>query len=141
MSSKNEEAEIMKVDRRGRVHVPVERQEALLDEFERSGASAPEFARLVGVRYSTFAGWRARRGRAGQVRQEKAPPGPRLAVAAPPPSVQLFEAVVAAPAPSAGSGLIVELPGGGRLLISAVGQLPWVAELLRLLGPSGGRPC
>ena len=54
------EPEVCKVDRRGRVHVPATRREALLDEWERSGTSAPEFARLVGVKYGTLAGWRAK---------------------------------------------------------------------------------
>jgi len=37
--------------------------------------------------------------------------------------------------------LVVELPSGGRVLVSAAGQLPWTAELLRLLAQPGGRPC
>jgi len=41
--------------------MPPERREALLLEFERSGLSGAEFARVVGVRYSTFAAWVARR--------------------------------------------------------------------------------
>jgi hypothetical protein len=132
------EPEVCKVDRRGRVHVPAARREALLDEWERSGTSAPEFARLVGVKYATLAGWRARRQR------QRALSGPpttlrRESLA---PAVQLFEALVDTP-PSAGVGgaLVVELPGGGRVLVSAAGQLPWTAELLRLLGQPGGRPC
>ena len=60
----------------------------------------------------------------------------------PAPALQLFEAVVEAP-PSgeAGPGLVIELPGGGRALVSAAGQVPWTAQLLRLLTPTGGRPC
>lgn len=137
MTSMIAESEVFKVDRRGRVHVPKARREALLDEFARSGTSAPEFARLVGIKYATFAGWRAQRGRAGAA---AVPAEGRLEVAAPRPPVQLFEAVVEAPAPPVGSGLVVELPGAARLLVSAAGQLPWAAELLRLLHP-GGRPC
>src|SRR5215218_9176014 len=49
------EPEVCKVDRRGRVHVPAARREALLDEWEGSGTSLPEFARLVGVKYATLA--------------------------------------------------------------------------------------
>ncbi len=80
-------SEVMKVDRRGRVHVPRARREALLDEFERSGASAPEFARLVGIKYGTFACWRAKRGQtqgpplaAALNVQGAAPAVPRLTV-------------------------------------------------------------
>jgi len=54
--------------RRGRVRVQVERQQALLDEFEKSGAGGAKFARLAGIKYATFAGWllkrRRQRGRA-----------------------------------------------------------------------------
>lgn len=117
--------------------MPAARREALLDECERSGTSAPEFARLVGIKYGTLAGWRAKR------QQQRALAGPsveRRASAAP--TLQLFEALVEAPPPAdPGAGLVVELPGGGRAVVSAAGQVPWAAELLRLLGQPGGRPC
>src|SRR5215207_1914432 len=86
------EPEVCKVDRGGRVHVPAARREALLDEWERSGVSAPEFARLVGVKYATLAGWRARRQRARAV---AGPPILRREPAGP--TVQLFEALMEAP--------------------------------------------
>lgn len=131
------EPEVFKVDRRGRVHVSAARREALLDECERSGTSAPEFARLVGLKYATLAGWRAKR-----QRQRALAEPPVLRGKPPAPALQLFEAVVEAP-PSgeAGPGLVIELPGGGRALVSAAGQVPWTAQLLRLLTQTGGRPC
>ena len=46
---------LMTTDARGRVRVPVERREALLDDFERSGLSGVKFAQMVGVKYPTFA--------------------------------------------------------------------------------------
>jgi len=57
MTSTTVKAEILKQDGRGRVRVPVDRQEALLDAFEKSGASGAKFARLAGLKYATFAGW------------------------------------------------------------------------------------
>jgi hypothetical protein len=132
------EPEVFKVDRRGRVHVPAARREALLDERERSGTSAPEFARLVGIKYGTLAGWRAKR---QQQRALAGPPVVRGDPAAPP--RQWFEALVEA-APSAGPtgpALVIELPGGGRAVVSAPGHVAWAAELLRLLAHTGGRPC
>jgi transposase-like protein len=51
------QGEVFKQDSRGRVRVPRERREALLEEFERSGASGVKFARLVGIKYQTFASW------------------------------------------------------------------------------------
>jgi hypothetical protein len=131
------ESEVCKVDRRGRVQVPATRREALLDEWERSGTSLPEFAKLVGVKYATLAGWRAKRQRQ---RALAVPPVVRQESAAP--AVPLFEALVETPCAAGGGGaLVVELPGGGRALVQAAAQIPWTAELLRLLGQPGGRPC
>jgi hypothetical protein len=138
MTSISTEPEIFKVDRRGRVHVPAARREALLDECERSGTSAPEFARLVGIKYATLAGWRAKRQQQRALAESSVE---RREPAAP--TLQLFEALVEAPRSSApaGPGLVIELPGGGRAVVSASGQVSWAAELLRLLGQPGGRPC
>ena len=49
MTSLSEDHHVLKSDTRGRVRVPVERREALLDEFERSGLSGLKFAALAGV--------------------------------------------------------------------------------------------
>ena len=54
-----------KRDRAGRVHMPRERREELLGEYERSGLSQAAFARRAGVRYPTFAHWVQERRRAG----------------------------------------------------------------------------
>ena len=52
----SEEAEeLLKVDAIGRVRISRERREGLLDEFARSGVVAAEFARIAGIKYSTFA--------------------------------------------------------------------------------------
>jgi len=61
---KQEAEELMKVDALGRVWTTAERREWLLDEFERSGVVAAEFARIAGIKYSTFANWVQRRRRA-----------------------------------------------------------------------------
>ena len=63
MPSAQEELRILNVDSRGRVRVPPEKQERILDEFERSGMSGIAFAGLIGVKYPTFASWRRRRDR------------------------------------------------------------------------------
>jgi len=52
---------VRKTDAKGRVKTPPARRETLLDEFERSGLSGAEFAKLVGVKYQTFATWASRR--------------------------------------------------------------------------------
>ena len=48
---------VLKRDKLGRVRTPVERREALVAEFRRSGLSGMRFTELVGVRYNTFWSW------------------------------------------------------------------------------------
>jgi transposase-like protein len=148
MTSLTLEDQVLKADRRGRVRVPRERREALLAEFKRSGASAAEFARLVGVKYATFAGWVAREGRRVVAAGSPAPvlppaTGTEVPAATRGGSVRLFEALLEA-SPSLPRPLAVELPGGARLLVTEAGQVPLAAELLAALaltGGKGGRPC
>jgi len=137
--------QILKTDRRGHVRVPAERREALLEEFERGGTSAAEFARLAGLKYSTFAGWvlRCKRQRAlGAAPPAAAVADSSSAPGAPRRALRLFEAVLeTAPAEASPSGLLIELPGGARLVLAGAAQVPLAAELLGALGQRGGRPC
>jgi hypothetical protein len=113
---------VLKRDERGRVRVPRERQEALLDEFERSGLSGMKFAALCGVKYPSFAGWVQRR------RRERE--GARAPVARPAP-VQWMEALL--PGHVSGAALVLHLPGGVRMEITASGQAPLAAAVVRAL--------
>ena len=133
------EAEVLKIDERGRVRVPVERREALLDEFEKSGMSGAKFARFAGVNYGTFATWAQRR------RQQRAE-----APASESGTLRLVEATVENERSETTSmaetaGLLIELPGGGRVSVESPMQLRLVAELLMLMAqernPSGFRRC
>ena len=133
MTSMIGEAEVLKTDTRGRVRVPAERREALLDEFEKSGMSGAEFARMAGIHYATFANWTQRRKkqRAGGMPGS----GP----------VRLLEAMVD-PAGSgygmtAAGGLLVELPGGGRIRVESPLQLRLAAELLGMMAQNAPRRC
>jgi len=103
------------VDTKGRVRTTREQRRLILAEFERSGFSAADFARRAGLKYSTFAAW-VQRHRRTKRPVRKSP-------------MRLLEAVVA-PAPQ---GLAVQLPGGARLEISEVGQVPLAAALVRAL--------
>lgn len=110
------------VDTRGRVRTSREQRRLILDEFERSGVSAVEFARRSGLKYSTLAGWRQRHRRSKR-------PGPVR-------PVRLLEAVLPAasrPALSVRPTLPVLLPGGARLELTCAAQLPLAAALLREL--------
>jgi len=134
--------QILKVDRLGRVRVPEERREALLDEFERCGVSASQFATVAGVNYQTFATWVQRR------RKERVKDGVHTAVGplAEPDRMQWIEAVVGEPRKSdvmaqSKQRLIVSLPGGAKLEIEEAGQIALAAELLRLLSGKEGVEC
>ena len=107
-------------DTRGRVRTSKAQRRVILAQFESSGMSAAQFARQTGLKYSTFALWVQRYRRTK--RPERKPP------------LRLLEAVVAPT--STGSALPVQLPGGARLEIREVGQVPLVAALLRALEKS-----
>jgi transposase-like protein len=130
----NAKAELLKQDVRGRVRVAAERREALLDEFERSGASGAKFARLAGIKYATFANWvmkrRRERGRAGGGDG----------------TVRLLEAVVdgcgrAEQSTARTQGLLIELPGGSRMLVGSPVQLQMAAELVALVAQNSRVRC
>lgn len=127
MTSTIKTMEVLKTDKRGRVRVPQERRDALLDEFERSGLSGAKFAAHYGLKYSSFAGWVQRRKREQGGSQAKDGGSKTL---------QWLEAVAEVePAPGA-SALHLHLPGGACMEIAHRTQLPLAAELLRLLGES-----
>ena len=116
--------QLLKVDVAGRVWTPRERREALLDEFERGGTSATEFAQLVGIKYPTFASW-------GQTRRRaKAGGGGAKAIE----PLRWMEALVGAGVPAA---LCVHLPGGARMEIGDAAGAALAAELLRALEAGG----
>jgi hypothetical protein len=121
--------QVLKTDEAGRVRTPVERREQLLAEFDRSGLSGSKFAALVGVKYSTFAGWVIRRRK--QLGSASLP-------AKPVDSVRWLQAVVEE-AQTAGeqSGVVLQLPGGARLPIRQANQVVLAAALLRALE----KPC
>lgn len=136
MTSTTATNEVLKQDRRGRVRVPKERREALLEEFGRSGLSAAGFARMAGIKYATFANWvQQRRKRGG---------GEAMAGGGPP--LRLLEAVVEEcsaqrPETSRAAGLLVELPGGCRLRVETPVQLAMAAELISLVAQSPRPRC
>jgi hypothetical protein len=111
------------------------KREALLDEFEKSGMSAAQFSRLVGMKYTSFQNWvarrRKRRASGVEVKRE---------------ALHLVEAVVegvpvqqARPALSAPGevGLLIELSGGGRMRVDTSVQLRMAAELLAMMAQTG----
>jgi hypothetical protein len=132
MTFMTQDQKLMTTDARGRVRVPVERREALLDEFERSGLSGAKFAQMAGVKYPTFALWVQKRRKAR-----------KLEGAGEAQEVTFAEAVVdrSAGVVIGAAGLAIELPGGARMVILSPVQLQMAAELLRMMAASERRGC
>jgi len=118
-STTTETAVILKTDTKGRVLTPAGDREALLDAFEHSGMSGAEFARLHGIRYTTFAYWRHARRQQRRKAAEPAGAG--------------FQEVTIESARASGPALTIELPGGGRFRLERADQLPMAKALLRYL--------
>ena len=113
---------VLKADARGRLRIPAEKREKLLDEFERSGLSGTKFAALSGVNYQTFASWVIRRKREGQGMK---------ASASGPDQVRWLEAMVQE---AAGTVPVkVHLPGGAWMEVIQSEQVPLAAALVRAL--------
>ena len=115
-------ARLLKIDAKGRVWTPAEKRAEILREFDRSGASGVEFARLIGVKYPTFAGWIRRRGSGAAGARRRGRPRKK--------PVQFVEATIPG-RPT--EPVVVELPREVRVRITAAGQIPLVLELLRSL--------
>ncbi len=138
------EGELLKVDRRGHVRVPAKRREALLDEFERCGVSAVQFAASIGVKYHTFAHWRQVRERKRQASEVAAPSTPvALLPEGSRSGIRWVEAVVDSHEGKVATkpALKIALPGGAHLEIADAGEVPLAAELLRALESKGRVTC
>jgi hypothetical protein len=117
---------ILKRDALGRVTLPREQREALLDEFERSGLPAAQFARAAGIRYQTFACWVQKRRHARDEYADLSPAAPA--------ALRLLEVVSAQAAEQQcqpGGALEVVLPGGAKLLVASTAQVELAAQLLK----------
>lgn len=122
-------SEILKVDEVGRVRTPSKKREAMLAEYERSGMTGAQFARFVGVRYSTLMYWlQKRRKQAGQSEEgaNSRKDHPRW-----------LEARVEGDL-SPSEELVVEMAGGVRMLVSNRTQAALAGEVLRAIGLSRG---
>jgi len=117
---------LLKADRLGRVRMPRDRREQILDRFESSGMSGQAFAAQIGVKYSTFASWvqKRRRARGAYVN------GGGKSVKAP---LALVEAIVESEAPDPTAGLELETSSGLKLRLSGSGDVPAAVQLLKAL--------
>jgi len=122
------ELELLKMDVIGRVRIPAEKREAILDAFERSGMSGQAFAAKWGLKYPTFATWVQKRRRA----RDEYPEAKKAQL--PPKALSLVEAVIDTGA--ADASLEVETPGGVKLRLSRREDIALAVELLRALQSS-----
>lgn len=123
-------SEVLKVDEVGRIQTPPEKREALLAEYDRSGMTGAQFAKFVGVRYSTLMYWLQRRRKEAGRGQQVTTPGldhPRW-----------LEARVEGEI-SKSENLVLEMGGGVRMLVGNRRQAALAGELLRAMGL--GRGC
>lgn len=118
------ETEVVKVDALGRALTARRRREALLDEFERSGMSGAQFARLCGIKYQTFMAWGFKRRKAGGRPALDLEP----AAGGGPGTIRLFEAEWEQKAQ-----LAVELPGGSRIVVCSPLEIQMAAEMVVLI--------
>jgi hypothetical protein len=119
------------VDTKGRVRTSSEQRRLILAGFERSGLSAVQFAKQVGLKYSTLAAW---------VLRER-----RSKTTSPAPAFRLLEAMAGPAQGGTASTLILQLPGGARLEVNNTQQAALAAELVRSLAKTStspvGSPC
>ena len=127
------ETGLIRTDQVGRLRFTKEQRRVLLEAFEGSGQTASGFAAQHGIKYTTFTGWI-------QQRRKAAKPSTGLSAAAPSAKTLLLAEVSCedvSPPPLASAALEVCLPGGTRLAVGGIAQVPLAAALIRELS----RPC
>lgn len=127
---------MLKVDRLGRVRTTAERRQALLEEFDRSGVSAAQFAKVTGVNYQTFATWvqkRARERASNCTTPERSPTAIRFLEAVMEPAPQCVAATHDGLILYAGSEIRMEVRTGAQALLAA--------QVLRALQNGGREAC
>ena len=122
-------SEILKVDEVGRIQTPPEKREAMLAEYDRSGMTGAQFARFVGVRYSTLMYWL-------QKRRKEAGHGEQIATRRQD-HPRWLEGRVEGEVPKS-ENIVVEVGGGIRMLVGNHTQAVLAGEVLRAMGLNRG---
>ena len=119
---------ILKTNALGRIRMPADQREAILDAFEQSGMSALAFARQIGVKYPTFASWlQKRRGKHRKYSERKLPSSTST-------QITFVEAQIEHPPVKSYEGTLeVEACGGVKLLVRSQNDVSLAAELIRSL--------
>lgn len=118
---------LLRTDRLGRVLMPADKRELILDRFECSGLSGKRFAAQIGVKYTTFATWvQKRRRERGEYANEASKPAPLRLVEA------IVEESTAAPHPPV-SSLEVQTASGVTLRLQCRADLALAVEFIQAL--------
>ena len=130
-SDADQRNQLLKIDTRGRIRSTPQQRDAVLDAYEASGLSGPEFSRVHGIKYQTFATWRQKR------RESLEGDNSKSVVAKQ--AVTLLEASVEEQPGS----LRIDLPGGTRIEVCDRNQTRLAAQLLAEFAKAqtGGKPC
>ena len=115
---------VLRRDRMGRVRRSAGQRAEILAQFDRSGLSGPQFARVAGISYQTLATWLKKRREAALGPMEPADGSP----------VFFMQAVVGT---SSSAGLELKFAGGASATITTPQQARLAAVLVGEL--SGGR--
>ena len=127
MTDMNETNEvILKTDRRGRLRYSQEQKQTLLDAFDASGLSGPQFAAHHGVHYQTLVSW---------LRKRKQANGEHPAFKS------LVPAVIdhAHPEAVTASAIEMQFPCGMKLIVHSPSQVDLAVTLVRKL--HSNQPC
>lgn len=128
MSSTETGPEIVKTSKAGHILTSRQRRQELLEEFDKSGLSAPKFAQLAGIKYPTFMTWLHQRRRKQSV--ASSPVSPPVQNSTGLWLETVIEKAQATP-PVNSSALMVRFPSGAALEISVPTQAALAAALLR----------
>lgn len=120
-------AVVLRQDRAGRVRRSAAQRAEILGEFDRSGLSGPQFARVSGLSYQTLATWLKKRrdGALESVEREAGPPA-------------LFVRAVADNAGMGSTSLELRFAGGASVTITTPQQARLAAVLVGEM--RGGMP-
>ena len=136
--------QILKQDALGRISIPKDQREQLLDTFEAGAMSGKAFAKQHGINYQTFASWIQKRRRARgdyenedtrrQLRMGKKKISAPIKSSTPPMALNFIEAEFTTPPDTSLSAVLeVLLPGGVVVKLTSESQLPLLTSLLREL--------
>lgn len=132
-----EDCSLLKSDRLGRTRFTAEQRCAFLDAYEQGALSGPQFAKVHGLKYQTFASWRQKRQRQKE--------GVQTASTSVEPTFNLIEASLevenSSPKTTAVSTLRISLSCGACLEVTDSSSARLAAELLDLLQSQNKGSC